>query len=149
MSYTCLKYHATFSTKERRPWIIPEILPRLCQFLGGMIRQQGGHPIEINGPEDHIHLVLSIPPTLAVANCMKDIKCNSTNWIHDTFPDLKVFCWQKEYATFTVSPTVLPSVVKYVQEQQEHHKKKNISFRDELIWLLKNHGIKFDEKYIQ
>jgi putative transposase len=112
-----------------------------------MIRQQGAHPIEINGPEDHLHVVLSIPPTLAVAKSIQDLKSNCTDWIHHTFAELKDFRWQDGYASFTVSPSVLPSVIKYVQGQQEHHKR--VSYRDELIWLLKNHEIEFDEKYIQ
>lgn len=149
MSYTSLKYHVTFSTKERRPWLTADVLPRLCEYLGGMVRQQGGHPIQINGIEDHVHLVLSIPATLAVAKAIGDLKSNSTNWIHQTFPQPNVFCWQKEYAAFTISPSVLPQVVGYVQGQQAHHRKNALSFRDELIWLLKNHGIEFDEKYIQ
>jgi len=146
MSYTCLRYHITYSTKERRTWISPELLPRICEYMGGMIRQVKGHPILINGPEDHLHVVCSIPPTITVADFIRDLKSNCTSWIHDTFPDLRDFCWQDGYAAFTVSPTVLPRLLNYVLAQQEHHKK--VSFRDELIWLLKNHGIGFDERYL-
>ncbi|HAU37869.1 MAG TPA: IS200/IS605 family transposase [Phycisphaerales bacterium] len=146
MSYTWLKYHIVFSTKERRPFLTPELMPRLCEYLGGMIKTQGGHSIEINGPEDHIHIVASVSPTLALADCLRDLKPNSTNWIHETFPGLRDFAWQDGYSAFTVSPSVLSKVVQYVKNQQEHHKK--VSFRDELAWLLKNHGIEFDEKYL-
>jgi len=146
MSYTSLKYHIMFGTKDRRPWITPQFLPRLCQFLGGMIKQQGGQPTEINGPEDRVHVVGSISPTISIADCLRDLKANSTGWIHETFPEMKDFFWQDGYSAFTISPSVLPKVIQYVRNQQEHHKK--VTFREELIWLLKNHGIEFDEKYL-
>ena len=146
MSYVSVRYHVVFSTKERRPWIAPAILPRLCEYMGGMIRAHKGHPVLINGPEDHLHFVLSIPVTTAIADFMRELKSWSSVWIHQTFPDLRAFAWQDGYAVFSVSPSVLPKVVEYVRNQQEHHKK--VSFRDELIWLLKNHGIEFDERYL-
>lgn len=147
MSYTSLKYHIVFATKDRRPLITPDLLPRLCQYLGGMIKHQKGEPILINGPEDHIHIVASLSPTIALADALRDMKANCTNWIHETFPSLKSFFWQDGYSAFTVSPSSLPRVIEYIRNQQEHHKKA--SFRDELIWLLQNHGIQLDEKYIQ
>ena len=146
MSYTCLRYHLVFSTKDRRPWISPDLLPRLCEYLGGMIRQQGGYSMLINGPQDHLHVITGLSPTISVSDALRDLKANSTNWIHETFPDLKVFCWQDGYAAFTISPSVLDRAVKYVQNQQEHHKK--VTFEEELKWLLENHGIKYDPRYI-
>jgi REP element-mobilizing transposase RayT len=111
-----------------------------------MIRRQGGHPVLINGPEDHVHIVAEIPPTLAIADSLRDLKANCTNWIHDTLPDMKTFSWQEGYSAFSVSPSVLPNLLRYVRNQQEHHKKT--TFTDEMIWLLKSHGIIFDEKYL-
>ena len=146
MSYTSLKYHIVFATKERRPFLAGDIRSRAFEFLAGMIRQQGGQPLLINGPEDHVHIVASIHPAIAMADCLRDLKANSTNWIHETFKDLKTFAWQDGYWAFSVSPSVLPQLLKYVTNQQEHHKKT--TFREELIWLLKNHGIEFDEKYL-
>jgi REP element-mobilizing transposase RayT len=147
MSYTYLNYHVVSGTKNRQAIISPELLPRLCQYMGGIVRNLGGHSIEFNGMEDHMHMVLSIPPTIAVAKFIGDLKANSSGWIHDEFPNMRDFGWQDGYSIFTISPSVLPSVVKYVQGQQEHHKK--MSFREELIWLYKNHGITFDEKHIE
>jgi len=146
MSYTFLRYHIVSSTKERRPFITQDIRPRLCEYLGGIIRQSGGKAIEINRPEDHIHIVTSLPVTAAIADCLRDLKCNSSGWVHETFPSLKDFAWQDGYSAFSVSPSVLPQVVQYVQNQQEHHKK--VSFGDELVWLLNGHGIEFDGKYL-
>lgn len=146
MSYTYLKYHAVFATKERRPFISPQLLPRLCEYLGGMVCRQGGRPIEFNGPPDHLHLVLSLGPAAAIADFLRDLKSISSGWVHKTFPELGDFAWQDGYSIFTVSPSVLAGVVAYVRDQQEHHAK--VSFKDELAWLLKNHGIPFDEKFL-
>jgi len=146
MSYTCLKYHIMFSTKQRRPLIAPEVLPRFCRYLGGMIKKQGGQPVEINGPEDHLHIVASLLPTMSISGTLRDLKANSTNWIHARFPNLKEFYWQDGYAAFSVSPSVLPRVVRYVRDQQAHHEK--VSFEEELKWLLHSHGVEYDERYL-
>ena len=147
MPYTNLIYHTVFSTKERRPWISPDILPRVCEYMGGFIRNHTCHPYLINGPVDHLHLVLSFPVTVYIPDFMRDMKSWTSRWIHQTFPTLKAFAWQVSYSMFTVSPSVLPRLMTYVRNQQEHHKK--VSFRDELIWLLKNHGVKFDERFLE
>ena len=102
--------------------------------------------IEANGPEDHIHIVASMTPKFALADCLRDFKANSSGWIHDTFSSLRDFAWQEGYAAFTVSQSAVPKVVEYVRNQQQHHRK--MTFREELIALLKRHGIKYDEKYI-
>ena len=135
-----------FSTKQRRPFITPELLPRLCQYLGGMIKTQGGQPVEINGPEDHIHIVASLSPKVSISDSLRDLKANSTNWVHESCSDLQDFYWQEGYSAFSVSPSVLPKVVRYVRGQQAHHKK--VSFEDELKWLLDSHGVKYDERYL-
>ena len=101
----------------------------------------------INGPDDHLRLVLSIPVTTAIADFMREMKSWTSVWIHETFPSLRPFAWQDGYAIFSVSPSVMPKVMAYVRNQREHHKK--ISFRDELIWLLRNHGVDFDEQFIR
>ena len=146
MSYTCLNYHIMFSTKQRRGLITPAVLPRLCAYLGGMIKTQGGRPIEINGPEDHIHIIASLSPRISISDCMRDLKANSTNWIHETFRQLRAFYWQDGYSAFSVSPSALQNVVKYVKNQQEHH--RTVSFEEELKRLLDSHGIEYDERYL-
>jgi len=77
---------------------------------------------------------------------MRDLKANSTNWIHETFRQLRAFYWQDGYSAFSVSPSALQNVVKYVKNQQEHHRK--VSFEEELKRLLDSHGIEYDERYL-
>jgi len=144
MAYTCLTYHIVFGTKNRRPLLTPVILPRLIEYMGGTIRKLNGKSIEINGPADHIHILTSLPPTIAVCDVLREIKSVSSGWIHREFADSRDFAWQVKYSAFVVSPSVLPAAIRYVQNQQEHHRK--VSFRDELVWLLEQHGIEFDER---
>ena len=146
MSYTNLKYHIVFSTKQRRPLIESTLLPRLQEYVGGIVRELDGKLLEANGPEDHMHLCIQAKPTIAVSDLVGKIKANSSGWVHKTFPHLRDFAWQDGYAAFTVAQSGLSILSKYIHAQQEHHKKQ--SFQEELIALLKLHGIDYDERYI-
>jgi REP element-mobilizing transposase RayT len=146
MSYTCLLCHIIFSTKERRPFLQAEELRRTCEYIGGIIRQQGGNMKAANGAAEHVHIATCRPATVGLPDLVRTIKANSSAWIHQSFPDLRAFRWQDGYAGFSVSPSVMPQVVKYIRTQEEHHKK--LTFQEELIGLLKAHGVEYDERYI-
>jgi putative transposase len=123
MSYTNLKYHIVFSTKQRRPLIGAELRPRLVKYIGGIIRQLKGRLLEADGTEDHLHLAAGIHPQTPLADLVRDVKANSSGWIHRTFPDLSGFAWQEGYSAFTVSHSVLPQVTEYICQQAEHHRR--------------------------
>jgi REP element-mobilizing transposase RayT len=89
-TYTALHYQFVFSTKHRHPWIRPELEARIWEYLGGIARQNGMTALRIGGIEDHVHLVLGLPPTLAVSRAVQAIKGGSSKWIHQTFPPLGV-----------------------------------------------------------
>jgi REP element-mobilizing transposase RayT len=146
MSYTSLRYHIIFSTKDRAAWLKDDMPSRLKPYISGILRNLGGECIEENGVEDHVHIIAALPPTRDVASVVRDVKSNASRWIHETFPTMAGFAWQEAYAAFSVSPSVMPALLKYVLSQQEHHAK--ISFLDELKWLLKGHGVAFDEQYL-
>jgi REP element-mobilizing transposase RayT len=122
------------------------MMPRLAGYVGGIIRDLGGTLLDANGPEDHIHLATILPPTRAVADVMRDIKAGSSGWIKKEFPGMRDFAWQDGYAAFSVSQSVMPSVIGYFRSQQEHHKK--MTFMEELTRLLKKHGIQFDPQHL-
>ena len=102
--------------------------------------------IEIGGVEDHVHILLSLPATMTVAKAMQLIKGGSSKWIHETFPEQRLFAWQVEYGAFTVSVSQLKAVVRYIKGQEEHHNKH--TFKEEFVALLTKHGIKYDERYL-
>ena len=145
-SYTNVLYHIVFSTKDRRPLITPEYEPRLYDYIGGTIRGVGGISLELNGTEDHFHLLAKLRPDRAVSDVLRDLKANASGWMHDVFPTLKNFSWQRGYGAFTVSQSNLEEVRRYIARQKEHHRKT--SFRDEFILFLSANGIEFDERFV-
>ena len=145
-SYTNLLYHIVFSTKDRRPLITPEYEVRLYDYVGGTLRRGGGISLELNGTEDHLHLLAKLRPDRALSDVLRDLKANATGWMHDVFPELKDFSWQRGYGAFTVSHSHVEQVSRYIRRQKEHHKK--ISFRDEFIQFLKANAIEYDERYV-
>lgn len=146
MSYISSYFHCVFSTKERRPSIKPELRERLWPFLGGIARQNKMKAIEIGGVEDHVHILLSLPSTMAVSKALQLIKGGSSKWIHETFPEHRAFAWQEEYGAFSVSVSQLDKTIEYIKGQPEHHRK--ITFQEEFLALLKKHRIEYDERYL-
>jgi REP element-mobilizing transposase RayT len=146
MSYISSYFHCVFSTKERRPFITPELRDRLWPFLGGIARQNKMKAIEIGGVADHVHLLLSLPSTMPVSKAMQLVKGGSSKWIHETFPEQRGFAWQDEYGAFSVSVSQLDKTIEYIKSQPEHHRK--ITFQEEFLALLKKHRIEYDERYL-
>jgi REP element-mobilizing transposase RayT len=146
MSYVSSFFHCVFSTKERRPLITPALSQRLWPFLGGIARQNKMKAIAIGGAQDHIHLLLSLPPALSIAKAMQLIKGGSSKWIHETFLEQRLFAWQEKYGAFSVSFSQLDRISQYIKDQAEHHRK--MSFQEEFLALLRKHRIEHDERYL-
>lgn len=146
MSYVSSYHHFVFSTKERRRLITPQLRERLWPFLGGIARQNKMKAIEIGGVEDHVHILLSLPPTMAIAKAAQLIKGGSSKWIHEIFPEHRLFAWQEKYGAFGVSVSLLDNVVGYIRKQPEHH--RTVTFQEEFLALLKKHKIEYDERYL-
>jgi len=145
-SYTNLLYHVIFSTKDRRPLITPDYEVRLYDYIGGTLRRTGGISLQLNGTEDHVHLLARLRPDRALSDVVRDLKANASGWLHDVFPTLEDFCWQRGYGAFTVSASHVERVCKYIARQKEHHRR--ISFRDEFIQFLTANGIDYNERFI-
>lgn len=144
-SFSNLLYHAVFSTKDRVPMIDRELADRLFPYLGGIVKELKGIPFIINGPADHVHMLIRFPATLAVADAMRVIKTNSSRWVGEMWPK-RGFAWQTGYAAFTVSQSSRESVRQYIARQEEHH--RAVTFQEEFIMFLKKHEIEYDERYI-
>ncbi len=145
-AFTNLTYHVVFSTKLRRPLICDDLRERLYEYIGGTIRELGGHLIEIGGVEDHVHLLVNLPPARPVSDMIRDIKANASRWVNRLPGQTTRFEWQKGYAAFTVSYSQTPSVRRYIQNQREHH--RVAGFEEELIALLERHQIAFERKWL-
>jgi len=145
-SYTNLLYHLIFSTKDRRPLITLDYQPRLYEYIGGTIRGLGGTSLGINGIDDHVHVLAKLPPDKALSDTLRDLKANASGWMHNVFPEVKDFSWQRGYGAFTVSQSNVEEVSGYIARQKEHHSR--VSFRDEFIQFLTVNGIDYDERYV-
>jgi putative transposase len=146
MSYISSYFHCVFSTKERRPLITPTLSERLWPFLGGIARKHQMTALEIGGMDDHVHILLSLPSALSIAKALQLIKGGSSKWVHETFPEQRLFGWQENYGAFTVSVSQLDKIIKYIKGQVEHHRK--MTFQEEFLALLERHRIQYDERYL-
>ena len=146
MSYTNLNCHIVFATKDRRAMLTSKIMERLIPYAGGIIRELDGTMLAANGPENHLHILATLSATTNPADFVRDIKTNTSKWIHNTFSEMARFRWQDGYSAFSVSHSAVPRVIDYIRNQQVHHKEK--TFEEELIALLKLHEIEFDTRYI-
>jgi putative transposase len=145
-TYTSLHYHVIFSTKNREPWIAPDIEQRIWRFLGGIARGHHMIALQVGGVEDHIHALVTAPPTFAPSQIAQLLKGKSSKWIHEEFASLQHFGWQDGYGAFTVSKSNIPEVIKYIQNQREHHRKK--TFQEEYLEFLIANGVTYDERYL-
>jgi len=145
-SYISCNIHCVFSTKNHQKWLNPEMREQLFPYQGGIARDRGFKLIKSGGVEDHIHLLISLPSTLTIAQAIQYLKGGSSKWIHDKFPNMKDFSWQEGYGAFTIGISQLENTIVYINKQVEHHKKK--TYREELIEILNLHGIQFEEKYL-
>jgi len=146
-TFTNLLTHVTFSTKGRGRFLAPAIRPRLFAYMGGIIRETKGTALAINGPDDHVHLLLVLPPVVALSTAMRTLKTNSSRWVHETFSDRGAFGWQEGYAAFAVSASNRDAVKRYIATQEEHHCR--MTFQEELIALLDKHGIDYDAAHVR
>src|SRR5258708_5334596 len=128
-TFTSLHFHIIFSTKRRERTIAPEWRDPLHEYLGGTIRGLGGVPEIVGGTSDHVHLLVGLKATHALADVMRELKKASSVWVHEEIGE--AFAWQEGYAAFTVSATAREAVKNYIAHQEEHHRVK--SCRDELI----------------
>jgi putative transposase len=135
--------HVVFSTKDRRKLMPNEFRPRMWAYAAGICKKFDIPVLAIGGTEDHIHFLLQIPPTLAVAKAVLAIKTNSSRWASE---EGHKFAWQQGYGAFSVSSSIVPAVIRYIQNQEAHHKK--MSFDAEFLALLKKHGMEYDPKFV-
>ena len=138
--------HITFSTKLRHPFLKDiETRKNLHAYMAGICAKLGGDALIINGVEDHVHLLIRQSKTKAVSDCMRELKKSSSIWMHQ-HSDHADFHWQDGYGAFSISPSHVAAVKQYILSQEEHHKK--VTFKEELIKLLKKYNADYDERYL-
>ena len=138
--------HIVFHVKSKGTPIVEGDLDHVHRYIAGIVKAQGGVLIEIGGMPDHVHLLASLPKTVALADFVKTIKASSSKWIKELNPYYGGFSWQDGYGAFSVSASIVPRVIQYIRNQREHHKVR--TFMDEYKSFLQAAGIDYDERYL-
>jgi REP element-mobilizing transposase RayT len=138
--------HLVYSTKCRQPWISPEHRAGLYAYQAGIFKEWESPALLIGGVEDHVHALFSLSKNHALKKIVEEVKKGSSKWMKTEGPRIADFYWQAGYGAFSVSQSNVESVFRYIQNQEEHHRK--ITFQDELRELFLRHGVEFDERYV-
>lgn len=138
--------HITFSTKNREPFIQPEIEDELYTYLGGICKKLECNPILVGGHKDHVHILCLLSQKIALMNLMEKLKSHSSKWIKTKENRYKQFYWQRGYGAFSVNPAEIDIVAQYIANQKEHHRKR--TFKEEYLAFLKKYEVDYDERYI-
>jgi putative transposase len=145
-TYTYLAYHIVFGTRQREGSLAADRREELYRYIWSIIKNKGGHLYRTGGTEDHIHILVGMPPMLCISDMVKEIKVGSSMWIKDKGIFSGWNGWQDGYAAFTCSAESVPHVVEYIKGQAQHH--RQITFGEEFRDFLLKHRIEFDERYL-
>ena len=126
-TFTDLYVHAVWSTRGRRPWLVESIEKPLYAAMTKKCRELGCAPLALGGTDDHVHMLVSLAPTIAVASLVKEIKGASAHLATHALLHNEPFQWQRGYGAFSLRKTDLPTVRDYILQQKRHHNSKNLT----------------------
>ena len=141
--------HLVFSTKDRMPLIDAEIRPRLHAYMATVLREiepPQSQAYRVGGVADHVHIAASLPRTVTISKLIETVKKESSVWIKKQGVKFEKFYWQSGYGSFSIAPSQLDQLIRYIDNQEEHH--KSVTFQDEFRALLRKYNIEFDERYV-
>ncbi len=144
-TYCSSLFHCVFSTKERRNTIPPAMQSRLWAYMGGIAREHGYKALAVGGAQDHVHLLLSLPASVPVAQAMREIKSASSLWMHQS-GECELFEWQEGYGAFSIGMAQTSATIAHIARQEEHHQRRD--FQAEFVAFLKKHRIDYDPRYV-
>ena len=140
-----INIHLIFHVKSTSMKMRTDDLGRIFAYIGGIVNGIGGISIEIGGMPDHVHILASLPKTMALSDFVRVIKAESSKWIKQLDTVYSGFAWQEGYGAFSVSPSLIGKTVQYVRSQAEHHRKR--TFQEEYRLFLEEYGIQYDERF--
>lgn len=145
-TYSQIYIQIVFAVKGRDNLIASRWKQELYKYITGIITNEGQKLNAINGMPDHVHILVGLKPTKALSELVRDIKANSSRFMNDNQWVLGKFEWQEGFGAFSYSHSQIPNVVKYIENQEEHHKVK--TFRDEYLEFLKLYDVDFKHEYV-
>jgi putative transposase len=143
-SFNSLLIHCVWSTKHREKSLDSKLRDRLWPYLGGVAKANKMKAFAIGGVADHVHMLVSLPPTLSVAKAVQLLKGNSSKWIHETFRKLHSFEWQEGYGAFSISISGIDATVAYIRNQTEHHRTR--TFTEEFEAMIRKRGFNYEKR---
>jgi putative transposase len=143
-TYSQLYIQVVFNVQGRQHFIAEEFRERLQQYITGIVQHKGQKLLAIYCMPDHIHMLVSIKPDIAVSDLVRDVKANSGSFIKSNLGN--TFNWQKGFGAFSYAKSQLNDVAMYISNQPQHHQKR--TFREEYIEFLNRYDIQYDEKYL-
>ncbi len=138
--------HLVFSTKYRQPFITKDLQQDLYAYMVGICSKLECYVQAIGGVEDHIHILCLHSKKIALMKLLEELKSHSSKWVKTQGEAHRNFYWQNGYGSFSVSPTAINKVIRYIENQEEHHKKQ--TFKDEYRALLHKNKMDYDERYV-
>src|SRR5260370_25159086 len=145
-SLSSILIHLVFSTKNREPFITPEIETELHPYMAKIFREMKSPSLTIDGTSDHLHVLFALGRVIKVADLVEEVKTNTSKWIKTKGPDFRTFHWQKGYGAFSIGQSNVPTLKRYIGNQKYHHQR--VTFQDEYRKVLAAYGIDYDEKYV-
>jgi REP element-mobilizing transposase RayT len=145
-TYTQMYLQFVFAVRNRASLIDPVWKDDLYKYITGIVQNNRHKLIAINGMPDHLHVFIGYKPHQLIPDLLQDIKGSSSRWINSRNFMKGKFKWQEGYGAFSYSHSHIDYVVKYILNQEQHHRKR--TFREEYIELLKRFNVVYDEKYI-
>ncbi len=137
--------HLIFSAKNREPLIRPEIRPRLLAYLVGILDNLNSPSLQTGGVADHVHILFLLGRTMSQADVVEELKKSSSKWMKAE-GGVPGFGWQAGYGAFSVGESQADAVIRYIQAQEEHHRK--LTFQEEFRKFLERYKIVYDERYV-
>jgi len=137
--------HLIFSTKRREPFIQPEIRPRLHAYLVGILDNLKSPSLQTGGVADHVHVLCVLGRTISQADLLEEVKKSSSKWMKAE-GGVPGFSWQAGYGAFSVGESQSDTVIRYIQKQEEHHRK--VTFQEEFRKFLEKYNVAYDERYV-
>lgn len=138
--------HIIFSTKNRQPLIDELIEKDMFSYLGGICKGFESYPLMIGGHRDHVHILCHLSKKIALIKFMQELKAQSSKWIKPMGERYENFYWQDGYGAFSVTPSEIESVKRYLENQHEHH--RNRTFQEEYREFLRVNDVEYDERYL-
>lgn len=144
-TYSQIYLHLVFAVKYRNAAILKKWSPSLYSVIGNLINETGCKTFIVNGVEDHVHCLVGLKPAISVSELMKSVKAKSSKYINEERLTPTRFEWQTGYGAFSLHRSRIKQVYRYIQNQEEHHRK--VAFKEEYTNILTDLGIKFDPQY--